>query len=464
VRLCSLWASAGAHGGYAGKNARSYARTYTWEHAQAHAWDHFIGYALATHWPRIGLLLSERSMHVVILGAGLIGVTSAWYLRQAGHAVTVVDRQPAAAMETSFANGGQISVSHAEPWAAPGAPLQIFKWLGKKDAPLYFRPRLSLSQWRWGLGFLAQCTQARFDANCKSLLELGLESRAALQDLRRETGIAYEVQTRGILHYFTQQDEFEHAKLHAAKYCERGLDTVVKSAEEVLELEPAFKHSPVKLVGGTYTASDESGDAHLFTQRLAAMCAEAGVRFQYGALAVGLARRDARVTGAKLADGRLVEGDAVLVCMGAYSPLITAQVGVSMPVYPLKGYSITARITDASKANTASLTDETMKMVFTRLGDRIRVAGTAELNNYGLEVDDVRSTALVERAKAMFPEAADWQNATRWAGLRPATPTNNPITGPSKVEGLWLNTGHGTLGWTLACGSAKRLVAAMARA
>jgi D-amino-acid dehydrogenase len=403
----------------------------------------------------------KRIMHVVVLGAGLIGVTSAWYLRQAGHAVTVVDRQPAAGLETSFANGGQISVSHAEPWAAPGAPLQILQWLGRKDAPLYFRPRLSLAQWRWGLGFLAQCTQARFDTNCKSLLELGLESRAALQALRAETGIEYEVQTRGILHYFTSQQEFEHAKTHAAKYRARGLDTVVKSREEMLELEPAFKHSPISLVGGTYTASDESGDAHLFTQRLAALCEQAGVTLRYGSAVKSLNRTGSKVTGVTLANGETVGGDAVLVCLGAYSPLLTAQVGVSIPVYPLKGYSVTATVTDPAKANTASLTDETMKMVFTRLGNRIRVAGTAELNNYGLEVDPVRSNALLARAKAVFPDSADWSKPTFWAGLRPATPTNNPITGKTRVEGLWLNTGHGTLGWTLACGSAKRLVAAV---
>ena len=402
-------------------------------------------------------------MRILILGAGLIGTTSAWYLAQAGHEVTVLDRQPGPGLETSFANGGQISVSHAEPWASPKAIGQLWQWLGREDAPLYFKLRPSLAQWLWGLKFLGQCNAKSFERNCKALLELGLYSRAALQELRAQTSLQYDQRTNGILHFFTKEADFADAQHHAAKYRERGLDVTVKSAAQVLEIEPAFQHSPVKLAGGTYTASDETGDALKFTQELARLCTARGVQFRYGTSIAALERDGGKITGVRIAGVNGFErmtADAYVVAMGSYSPILLSGLGLRLPVYPLKGYSLTAPIKDETRINSVSITDEDAKIVVTRLGERIRSAGTAELNNYETHLSPIRTQAILRQARALFPDGAHWDQASFWAGLRPATPTNNPMIGkilPQRYPNLYVNTGHGTLGWTLACGSGKVL-------
>ncbi len=394
-------------------------------------------------------------MRVAVLGAGVVGVTAAWYLAEAGHEVVVVDRQPAAAQETSFANGGQISVSHAEPWAGPSAPLKIIKWLGRENAPLLWRLRADSRQWAWGLSFLRQCTAARRHANIVAILRLALYSRAALQALRQDTGIAYEAQQRGILHIYSDAAEFAHAIPQAALMREYGCERVVKSAAECLEIEPALAQSRVELVGGTYTASDESGDACQFTQELAGRCAGRGVEFRYGLAIEALPAASGRIAGVRLAGGQTLRADAYVACLGSYTPLLLRPLGLSLPVYPAKGYSATIPLAADSVAPFVSLTDDQHKLVFSRLGQRLRIAGTAEFAGYDTGLNEARCQALLTRALTLFPHAGRHHEVEFWAGLRPATPSNVPLIGATRYRNLFVDTGHGTLGWTMACGSGR---------
>ncbi|SFN79234.1 D-amino-acid dehydrogenase [Formivibrio citricus] len=401
-------------------------------------------------------------MRIVVLGAGVVGVSSAWYLARAGHDVTVVERQPTAGMETSFANGGQISVCHAEPWAGPKAPWKILQWLGEEDAPLLFRLKADWAQWRWGLRFLLECTPERARKNLQDLVRLGLYSRDALQALRAETGIQYDALTRGILHYYTDEAEFAAAVRAAALMREVGLDREIRNPAECMQIEPALAHSRRPIVGGTYTGSDESGDAMKFTQALAEKCREAGVRFLYDTDILGLAREGDRIGGvvveplAPERERQVLSADAVLVSMGSYSPLLLRPLGITLDVYPAKGYSATIPVREGDTAPSVAMTDDGSKIVFSRLGNRLRVAGTAEMNGYNLELNPVRCRALIERTREIFPLAGDFDAAEFWTGLRPSTPSNLPFIGRAgRFENLWLNTGHGTLGWTEACGSGK---------
>ncbi len=394
-------------------------------------------------------------MRVVVLGAGVIGVTTAWYLAEAGHEVVVIERQPAAALETSFANGGQISVSHAEPWANPGAPLQILKWLGRENAPLLWRFSADPWQWIWGLRFLRHCTPARMRANIVAILRLALYSRAALQALRTDTGIRYDEEVRGILHVYSDEKVFAHARPQAALMREYGCDRVIKSAAECLAIEPALAGSRVKLVGGTYTASDESGDACKFTEALAERCARRGVQFRYGLGIESLASDGERISGIRLTGGELLTADTYVAALGSYTPLLLRPLGLRLPVYPAKGYSATIALDDDSIAPSVSLTDDQHRLVFSRLGGRLRVAGTAEFAGYDTSLNEARCAALLARAFTLFPRAGRRAGAEFWAGLRPATPNNVPLIGMSRYRNLFVNTGHGTLGWTMACGSGR---------
>jgi D-amino-acid dehydrogenase len=394
-------------------------------------------------------------MKVLVLGAGVIGVTSAWYLAKSGHEVTVIDRHDQAGEETSLANGGQISVSHAQPWANPHAPGKILRWLGREDAPLLFRLRADLEQWRWGLAFLRECTAKRYEHNTRQLVALGLYSRANLQALRAETGIQYDQATRGILHFYTNEREFDAAAQAATLMRERGCDVEMVDARRCVELEPALREVP--LAGGSYSATDESGDAHKFTRALAALAAGRGVQFRAGRI-VALQTQGARIGGVRLeAANELLRADAYLVCLGSYSPLYLRPLGVRLAIYPLKGYSVTLPVADASRAYTLSLTDDEHKLVFSRLGERLRIAGTAELNGYNTQLNDVRCRAILRRTLELFPGAGDPERVQYWAGLRPATPSNVPYIGATRYPNLYLNTGHGTLGWTHACGSGRAI-------
>ena len=400
-------------------------------------------------------------MKVMVLGAGLLGVTSAYFLRQQGHEVTVVDRQASPAAETSFANGGQISVSHAEPWANPGAPLKVLQWLGKEDAPLLFRLRADLRQWRWGLQFLRECTPERTRHNIGQIVRLGTYSRDTLQALRRERNIAYDERTQGILHFYTSQKEFDSAEAPAAQMRELGCDRRVISAEEAIQIEPALRHMRGQLAGATYTAEDESGDANTFARELVQRCTEDGVDFLMSHTITALREAGGRIDHVEATDteGRFqrLRADAYVLAMGSLSPLYAKPLGIELPIYPAKGYSVTMAVKDASMAHQVSLTDDEYKLVFSRLGDRLRIAGTAEFNGYDRDLNRVRCEAIVRRVEALFPGAGDAETAQFWTGLRPATPSNVPIIGRSRIGNLYFNTGHGTLGWTHACGSGKSI-------
>ena len=375
-------------------------------------------------------------MKVAVLGAGVIGVTTAWYLRQAGHEVQVIDRREGPGLETSFANGGQISADHAAPWAKPGVPLQALKWMLREDAPLLFRLRADPAQWRWAIQFLRNCTPARYKENASRLQQLGRYSRAQLQALRKETGLEYDQVSRGILVLYTGDRAFEAGW---------------KTPEECIALEPAVASMKAQLVGGNHLAGDESGDAYKFTTGLAKLCEANGVEFRFGVSVESLSVQNANVTSPQF------KADAYVVALGSYSPLLVRPLGIHLPIYPLKGYSVTLSIKNEAAAWTTSLSDEAHKLVLSRLGDRLRIAGTAELNGYDTSINRVRCEAIVKRVMELFPEAGDPSRATYWAGLRPATPTNIPCIGATKYPNLFLNTGHGSLGWTHACGSGRIL-------
>jgi len=400
-------------------------------------------------------------MKVLVLGAGVIGVTTAWYLQEEGHSVAIVDRREAPAMETSFANGGQISAGHAEPWANPQAPAKILKWIWRDDAPLLFRLRMDPNQWKWGLKFLAECLPGPTRDNIAQLARLALFSRESLGELRAATGIAYDALTLGILIFYTDADAYEHALKAAAIMREFGLDRVPKTVDEAIAIEPALASARAKLVGATYTPSDESGDAHLFTQRLAEKVIARGGTFHPGRAIVKLDADDGRVTSVRVRDPQgeesFMRADAYVVALSSYSPLLTRPIGIDLPVYPAKGYSASVPVRDARKAPHVSLTDDSAKIVITRLGERLRIAGTAELSGYSTDLNPVRCQALIERTRELFPEAGRYEEAAFWTGLRPSTPSNRPIIGATRFPNLYVNTGHGTLGWTLACGSARSL-------
>jgi D-amino-acid dehydrogenase len=399
-------------------------------------------------------------MRVLVLGGGVVGVTSAWYLARDGHDVTVVDRQSGAALETSFANGGQISASYAEPWANPGAPLKILKWLAHDDAPLLFRPRLDARQWRWGLQFLIECLPSRTRRNTIQCLNLALYSRDCLKALRAETGIQYDHLERGILQFYTQPDEFERGVEAAGLMREYGCDRDVKTPDECVALEPALAQCREQLAGGIFTATDESGDAQRFTAELSRMASARGVTFAWDTEIQAVVPDGDAIAGVRtVRDGRFetLTADAYVMALGSYSPFLLAPLRVPCNVYPAKGYSATIDIGDHRGAPTVSLTDFAWKIVLTRLGQRLRVAGTAELTGWDTSLNPTRCEALTARTFELFPNAGNRDSVRYWTGLRPATPSNAPLIGKTRYRNLYLNTGHGTLGWTMACGSARAL-------
>jgi len=411
-------------------------------------------------------------MKVLVLGAGIIGISTAWHLQELGHEVTVVDRQPTAARETSFANAAQISVSYCEPWANRHAPAKLLKWMFRDDAPLLFRPQLDWQQWRWGLQFLAQCNDAAFERNLRQLVALGAYSHAALKDVVRATGIEYQRLERGIAHYFTDQASFDGAGEAARLMQKYGVQRKVVSRGELLAIEPAFKSFAHRIVGGTYTASDESGDARLFTEQLAQRCEARGVQFLYShdverLLKAGGAVETVVVRERASKSARELKADAVVVACGSYSAPLLRTVGVDLPIYPGKGYSATFKLKKPELAPYVSTIDDEVKCAMSRLGDELRVAGTIELSGYDQSLHSplakARCRMLAQRVEQVLPGVCDTRteeeggNPRFWTGLRPATPTNIPYIGRTKVGRLWVNAGHGTLGWTHGAGSGKAL-------
>ncbi|MFZ6845334.1 D-amino acid dehydrogenase [Undibacterium sp. RuTC16W] len=404
-------------------------------------------------------------MKVIVLGAGIIGTASAWFLKKEGHEVTVIERQPGAAQETSFANGCQISVSHAEPWANPSAPLKVLKWLGKEDAPLLFRPRAEWLQWIWGLSFLRECTPARTADNIRQIVAISEYSRQTLQAVRKETGIDYDCLTKGILHFYTEQKEFDDSLPAAKLMRDLGCPRDSISADEVVRIEPALVRIRDKIVGGDYTETDESGDVYKFTSGLATKAAESGVDFQYNTSVTRLLTEGsgagAKVIGVEVIDAagrhKVLRADAFVMAMGSFSQPLLKPLGINLMIYPGKGYSATYAITNPDEAPTISLTDDGYKLVVSRLGDRLRVAGTCEVNGYGRDLNTARCEAITRRTRELFPNACDYDNPTYWTGLRPLTPSNVPYIGKTKFNNLFLNTGHGTLGWTMGAGSGRAI-------
>ena len=422
-------------------------------------------------------------MKVVVLGAGIIGVSTAWHLLERGHEVTVVDRQPDAAMETSFANAAQISVSYCEPWANRDAPLKALKWMFRDDAPLLFRPQWPIGegwqQWRWGLRFLAQCNDTAFERNVQQLVALGAYSHGALKDVVSATGIAYNRLERGIAHYYTEQQSFDSAADAAALMRKYGVARRIVTTAELLEIEPALGAYAPHIVGGTYTATDESGDAHVFTQALAARCAARGAQFLYGHAVESLEKTGGAIqsiavrarpdcaSGLNHAHLQHLKAAAVVVACGSYSAPLLRTVGVDLPIYPGKGYSATFKLLKPEAAPFVSMIDDQVKCALSRLGDHLRVAGTIEVGGYGLSLDTplarARCRMLARRIEEVLPGVCDTRleedggSPNFWTGLRPATPTNIPYIGQTPVAGLWVNAGHGTLGWTHGAGSGKAL-------
>ncbi len=404
-------------------------------------------------------------MKVIVLGSGIIGTSSAWFLNKAGHEVTVIERQSGAAQETSFANGCQISVSHAEPWANPAAPMKILKWLGKEDAPLLYRFRPEWLQWKWALNFLRECTPGRTSDNIRQIVALCEYSRQTLQSVRAETGIDYDLLTSGILHFYTDQKEFDDSLPAAKLMRDLGCPRDSISADEVVRVEPALARIRDKIVGGDFTATDESGDVYKFTSGLARKSAEAGVDFQYNTSVTRLitdgSGANAKIKGVEVIgpDGRhtVLHADAYVLAMGSFSEQLAKPLGIDLMIYPGKGYSATYKITNPDAAPTVSLTDDGYKLVVSRLGDRLRVAGTCELNGFTRELNTARCEAITRRTQELFPGACDYENPVYWTGLRPMTPSNVPYIGKTKFSNLFLNTGHGTLGWTMGCGSGRAL-------
>lgn len=409
---------------------------------------------------------------VTVMGAGVTGVATAWYLSQAGFDVTVIERQSAPAQETSFANGGQISVCHATPWANPATPKKALFWLFKKDAPLLYRPNMSLEQWRFLWRFLKECTKQCADDNLRQLVNLGLYSRTALLGLIDELDLTFEQRRQGILHFYTNLAEYQSAIAPTQKMRALGCHRTLMSTTDAINCEPALSVLADKLVGATFTADDLSGNAQLFTQELALHCKNHGVKFLYNTTINAIHRQNHTISHLSLTQNQQTithQSDHYVVCLASYGKRLLDKIGIDLPIFPAKGYSATYRVKDPKRVPQVSLIDDEYKLVMSRLTsdtDRLRVAGTAEFNGYHVHLDKIRCHAITRRVWALFGDALDYDEPNYWTGLRPMTPSNVPLIGQAHlgrikhgssgqpIDNLWLNTGHGTLGFTHACGSA----------
>ncbi len=395
-------------------------------------------------------------MRVLVLGAGVVGITSAYYLARAGHEVEVVDRQEGAGLETSFANAGQVSPGYSAPWAAPGIPLKAMKWLLMRHRPFVIWPRADARLGWWLAQMLANCTEPAYHLNKVRMVRLAEYSRDVLQALRAETGIEYDHRERGTLQLFRMQKQLDHIGSDTAVLDEFGVPYEVLDQAGCVGAEPALARVKDKFVGGLRLPGDETGDAHLFTQRLAKLAEAAGVSFRYGVAINRLRAENGAIAGVETATG-LLTADRYVVALGSYSPALLWPLGLRLPVYPVKGYSLTLPITEAQGAPVSTVMDETFKIGITRLGDRIRVGGTAELAGFSRRLRAPRRRTLEHSVHDLFPDGGDLSQAKFWTGLRPMTPDGTPIVGPTSLPNLFTNTGHGTLGWTMSCGSARVL-------
>jgi D-amino-acid dehydrogenase len=393
-------------------------------------------------------------MKVIVLGSGVIGVTSAWYLAAAGHEVTVVDRQAAPALETSYANAGEVSPGYSAPWAGPGVPLKAVKWLLMRHRPLVIRPHLDWQLISWGLAMLRNCTAARYELNKGRMVRLAEYSRDCLKALRADTGIGYDERMLGTLQLFRTQKQLDGSGADIEVLERYGVAWELLDPAGCIRHEPALARVRGKFVGGLRLPGDETGDCFKFTQNLAKLAAERGVSFRQGTTIHRIEQSGGRISGVATSAGML-SADAYLLALGSRSPTLLAPLGIRIPVYPVKGYSITVPISDATGAPESTVMDETHKVAVTRLGDRIRVGGTAELAGYTLELHEARRRTLEHVVTDLFPAGGDVARAEFWCGLRPMTPDGTPVVGGTKLPNLWLATGHGTLGWTMAAGTGR---------
>jgi D-amino-acid dehydrogenase len=391
-------------------------------------------------------------MKVAILGSGVIGVTSAWYLAQAGHEVVVIDRQGGAALETSFANAGEISPGYASPWAAPGIPAKALRWLFMTHAPLILRLHADMAMLRWLAAMLGNCTAQRYKINKSRMVRLAEFSRDQLIELRRDTGISYDDRQQGTLQLFREAKQLDGIAKDIAVLKADGVPFEVLDAAACIAVEPGLAYTNVPFVGGLRLPNDETGDCFKFTNVLAEMAKAKGVRFLQGYSIKRLVRSDDSITRVET-DAGDITADAYLVALGSFSPQIVAPLGLKLPVFPVKGYSITMPIVDEARAPVSTLMDESYKVAITRLGDRIRVGGMAEISGYNDDLPLKRRATLEHSVGTLFPGAGDLSRAQFWSGLRPMTPDSTPVIGATPIPNLFLNTGHGTLGWTMACGS-----------
>jgi len=393
---------------------------------------------------------------VLVLGGGVIGVTTAYYLASAGHKVTVVDRQAEPGLETSFANAGEVSPGYASPWAGPGVPLKAIKWLLMKHGPLVIRPKLDPAMWLWLVKMLRNCTSARYAVNKSRMIPLAEYSRDCLRALRAEAAIKYDERSRGTLQLFRTQAQLDGTAEDIAVLKQYGVPYELLDRDGCAGAEPALAAVKHKIAGGLRLPQDETGDCHMFTQALAAHAAKRGVQFRLGTTVEHLIAGAPGIIGVATSAG-VLQADAYVVALGSWSPRLLRPLGISIPVYPVKGYSITVPIADSDAAPVSTVMDESYKVAITRLGDRIRVGGTAEVSGYSDALHSARRATLDHSLTDLFPRGGNPADATFWSGLRPMTPDGPPVIGATRYANLHLNTGHGTLGWTMACGSGRVL-------
>ena len=395
-------------------------------------------------------------MKVLVLGGGVIGVTTAYFLAEAGHEVTVIERQQGPALETSFANAGEVSPGYASPWAGPGIPVKAVKWLLMKYGPLVVRPAFDPHMWMWLIKMLRNCTAERYALNKSRMVPVAEYSRDTLKALRAATGITYDERSKGTLQLFRKQKQLDGTGGDVEVLKKYGVPYEILDRDGCIAAEPALAGVREKFVGGLRLPGDETGDCQMFTQKLAELCVARGVTFEYGTTVRRVVRNRNRVANVSTDKGWRT-ADAYVMALGSYSAPLMRKIKRPIPVYPVKGYSITVPITNAEAAPVSTVMDETYKVAITRLGDRIRVGGTAEISGFDLRLHESRRRTLEHSVGDLFPGGGDLKAATFWCGLRPMTPDGPPLVGQSELSNLYLNTGHGTLGWTMACGSAKVL-------
>jgi D-amino-acid dehydrogenase len=396
-------------------------------------------------------------MSTVVLGAGVVGTATAWYLKKSGHDVILIDRQGEAAMETSWGNGGIIHASEVEPWSQPGMPAKIVKWLGKEDAPLLLRYGAIPRMFRWGIAFAHNCTPERFRANALSNLHLALHSLRSLQEIGAEAGIAYDRATRGVLKIYRSRESLDNAQRSTDYLAEHGLLYERITPERSVELEPALQHTKSTLAGALYFARDEVGDSNKFGQGLAAACAAKGVQCRFGETIDRIETSGDRVQGVVTNKGRIA-ADTIVVALGSFTAPMLAKNGIRVPIYPVKGVSITFLRGGWNSAPNVPVIDDSKLFGFVPIGDRMRVSGSAEITGYDTTPAMTRAQAIIDNASFTFPELKhnlDITKAKVWAGLRPVSPSGTPLIGETRIKGLWINAGHGHLGWTLSCGSGR---------